>query len=139
DAPAAADHLVEVVAHLRRHGVRLRTVEDDFFADDRIGLLMAAVQGQRNSEDSRRKSESVAAGLKRRAVERGMFSGPAPYGYRYAEDGSGLVTVAAEAEIVRRIFIEYVAGRTMTNIAKGLHEDRIETKKGALWRQAQIS
>src|SRR3954470_16144852 len=40
DAPNAADHLVEVVAFLRRHGVNLRTVEDDFFADDRIGLLM---------------------------------------------------------------------------------------------------
>jgi DNA invertase Pin-like site-specific DNA recombinase len=59
DEPGAAEHLVEVVAHLRRHGVRLRTVEDDFFADDRIGLLMAAVQGQRNSEDSLRKAESV--------------------------------------------------------------------------------
>jgi site-specific DNA recombinase len=139
DAPGAADHLVEVVAHLRRHGVRLRTVEDDFFADDRIGLLMAAVQGQRNSEDSRRKSESVAAGLKRRAENRGLFTGPPPYGYEYAKDGSGLVVVPAEAEIVRRIFTEYVAGRTMTNIAKGLHHDRIKTKKGALWRQAQIS
>jgi DNA invertase Pin-like site-specific DNA recombinase len=139
DEPGAADHLVEVVAHLRRHGVRLRTVEDDFFADDRIGLLMAAVQGQRNSEDSRRKSESVAAGLRRRAQERGMFSGPAPYGYRYAKDGSGLVIVGAEAEVVRRIFAEYVAGRSLTNIAQGLHEDRVKTKKGVLWRQSTVS
>jgi site-specific DNA recombinase len=139
DEPNAADHLVEVVAFLRRHGVRLRTVEDDFFADDRIGLLMAAVQGQRNTEDSRRKSESVAAGFRRRAEERGQHSGPPPYGYRYAEDKSGLVVIPAEAEIVRRIFNEYVAGRSMTQIAKGLHGDGVKTKKGAYWRQAQIS
>jgi site-specific DNA recombinase len=139
DAPGAADHLVEVVAHLRRHGVRLRTVEDDFFADDRIGLLMAAVQGQRNSEDSRRKSESVAAGLRRRAEERGMFSGPAPYGYRYAKDGSGLVVVEAEAEIVRRIFSAYVAGRNLTAIARDLHRDKVKSKKSAIWRQATVS
>ena len=138
DAPGAADHLVEVVAHLRRHGVRLRTVEDDFFADDRIGLLMAAVQGQRNSEDSRRKSESVQAGMKRRA-ERGMFSGPRPYGYEYAKDGSGLVIVVVEAEIVRRIFIEYVAGRSLSDIAVGLHQDGIRTKKGTFWRQSTVS
>lgn len=138
DAPGAADHLVEVVAHLRRHGVRLRTVEDDFFADDRIGLLMAAVQGQRNSEDSRRKSESVAAGLKRRA-ERGMFNGPRPYGYAYAKDGSGLVIVPVEAEIVRRIFREFAAGRSLSDTALGLHRDRIKTKTGSLWRQATVS
>jgi site-specific DNA recombinase len=142
DAPGAADHLVEVVAHLRRHGVRLRTVEDDFFADDRIGLLMAAVQGQRNSEDSRRKSESVSAGLRRRAKERGMFTGPLPYGYKWKKDEEGegfLVIVPAEAEIVRRIFREYVAGRSMTAIAQDLHRDHVKTKKGATWRQAQIS
>lgn len=139
DTPGAADHLVEVVAHLRRHGVRLRTVEDDFFADDRIGLLMAAVQGQRNSEDSRRKSESVAAGLRRRAEERGMFSGPAPYGYRYAKEKGGLVVVPVEAEIVRRVFTEYVAGRSLTSIAQGLHEDKVKTKKGVLWRQSTVS
>lgn len=139
DAPGAADHLVEVVAHLRRHGVRLRTVEDDFFADDRIGLLMAAVQGQRNTEDSRRKSESVAAGLRRRAEQRGMFSGPAPYGYRYAKDGSGLLVVPDQAAVVRRIFSEYVAGRSLTSIAQGLHSDRIKTKKGVLWRQSTVS
>lgn len=142
DAPGAADHLVEVVAHLRRHGVRLRTVEDDFFADDRIGLLMAAVQGQRNSEDSRRKSESVSAGLRRRAEERGMFTGPLPYGYDWKKDDEGnglLVVVPAEAEIIRRIFTEYVAGRSMTAIAQSLQRDHIKTKKGATWRQAQIS
>lgn len=139
DRPGAADHLVEVVAHLRRHGVRLRTAEDDFFADDRIGLLMAAVQGQRNSEDSRRKSESVAAGLRRRAEQRGMFSGPAPYGYEYAQDHSGLVVVRLEAEVVRRIFAEYVSGQSLSDIALGLHRDGIKTKKGSLWRQSTVS
>jgi site-specific DNA recombinase len=138
DAPGAADHLVEVVAHLRRHGVRLRTVEDDFFADDRIGLLMAAVQGQRNTEDSRRKAESVRAGMKRRA-ERGMFSGPRPYGYEYAKDESGLMINTAEAEIVRRIFAEYCAGRSLSEISRGLHRDKVSTKTGSHWRQSTVS
>jgi DNA invertase Pin-like site-specific DNA recombinase len=139
DAPGAAEHLVEVVAFLRRHGVKLRTVEDDLFADERIGLLMAAVQGQRNTEDSRRKSESVAAGMRRRAVERGGHNGPAPLGYRYAADRSGLEVVAEEAEVVRCIFRDYVAGQSMTRIARDLREAGVRTKRGAVWRQAQIS
>lgn len=72
DAPGAAEHLVEVVAFLRRHGVRLRTVEDDLSADERIGLLMAAVQGQRNTEDSRAKCGGGPDPLYRR-------SGPPPH------------------------------------------------------------
>ena len=68
-----------------------------------------------------------------------MFSGPAPYGYAYAADGTGLEIVPAQAEVVRRIFAEYVAGRSLTGIAQGLHHDRIETKKGVLWRQSTVS
>jgi len=74
DAPGAADHLVEVVAPLRRCGVQVRTVLDDFFKDPRVGLMMAAVQGQRNAEDSDRKSGAVADGL-RRVAARGEWPG----------------------------------------------------------------
>jgi DNA invertase Pin-like site-specific DNA recombinase len=139
DAPGAAEHLVEVVAFLRRHGVLLRTVEDDLFADERIGLLMAAIQGQRNAEDSRRKSESVAAGLRRRAVKRGRHLGPAPFGYRITEDGGGLEIVGSEARVIRRIFHEYLAGRGMTDIALALGRDGVRTRRGGPWRQPTIS
>ena len=82
DEPGAAEHLVEVVASLRRQGVQLRTVEDDLFADERIGLMMAGMMGQRNTEDSRRRSKAVTKGL-RRAAERGGWPGGIPLdGYR---------------------------------------------------------
>ena len=48
----------------RRAGVRLRSVEDDATFGD---LLHAVVMGDRNSEDSRRKSLAVQAGMERRA------------------------------------------------------------------------
>ena len=78
DRPDAADHLVEVVASLRRGGAQLRTCQDDFFADPRIGLVMASLMGQRNTEDSLRKSEATKAG-KRRAWSAGTSpAAPAP-------------------------------------------------------------
>src|SRR5436190_10942814 len=86
DRPDAADHLVEVVVTLRRAGVELRTCQDDFFADSRIGLVMASLMGQRNTEDSLRKSEATKAG-KRRAWERGEFGGgPTPDGFERVGD-----------------------------------------------------
>jgi DNA invertase Pin-like site-specific DNA recombinase len=141
DEPGAADHLVEVVAHLRRHGVRLRTVEDDFFADDRIGLLMAAVQGQRNSEDSRRKSEAVRAGHKRRRESGRYHGGPAAYGYthrRNAEDERELVPDRSVAPIVKRIFAEYLAGATQLQITRHLDADHVPTANGGKWHQGTV-
>jgi site-specific DNA recombinase len=141
DEPGAADHLVEVVAHLRRHGVRLRTVEDDFFADDRIGLLMAAVQGQRNSEDSRRKCEATRAGHARRRKSGRYHGGPPPYGYtrrRNAEDERELIPDPSRAPIVKRIFAEYLAGATQLQICRNLVADRVPTGRGGKWHQGTV-
>ena len=53
-----------------------------------------------------------------------------PYGYRKDEDGE-LTIHEGEAEIVRRIFNEYLYGRGSYNIAKGLNEDCIPTIRSA--------
>jgi len=85
-----ARHAVEIGLWALKHDVRVRTVQDpDTFRD----LLYAVVTGQRNYEDSRRKSLSVAAGL-RRSVERGRHIGVPPDGYRVAVrvDARGVVT-----------------------------------------------
>jgi DNA invertase Pin-like site-specific DNA recombinase len=71
DAPGAADHLGEVYFWARRHRIRLRSAEDDANLED---PLRAVLIGERNTEDSRRKSKAVAAGL-RGAAERGDWVG----------------------------------------------------------------
>jgi DNA invertase Pin-like site-specific DNA recombinase len=141
-----ARHLVEVVTWAIKARVTIRSVQDDLFADERVALLMGALMGQRNTEDSRRKSLSIKDGFKRRA-ERGFYTGGLPYGYRRERgivDGREiqglLVVVESEAEIVRRIYAEFVAGRSMTQIARGLNADQVPTASGrALWRQATVS
>ena len=49
-----------------------------------------------------------------------------------------LVVVDAEAAIVRRIFSEFLAGRSLTAIARGLHQDGMPTLRGGLWRQSTV-
>lgn len=140
DAPDSADHLVEVVAMLRRHNVTLRTVEDDFFADDRIGLMMAAVQGQRNSEDSRRKSEAVRAGMKRSRA-RGVYVGGKAYGLAWKRDENDdrVPYFLPEAiPIIRRIFREYLKGVGQLTIAQKLNAEGIPTARKGRWHQATV-
>ncbi len=85
-----AQHLVEVLLWARKAGVRVRSVQDDSTGEN---ILMAAMMGERNFEDSRRKAAATAAG-KRRAAERGEWCGPVP-------DGYDIERVPHSAEIVR--------------------------------------
>ena len=135
-----ARHLVEIVTWAIGADVTIRSVQDDLFADQRTQVLMGALMGMRNTEDSTRKSEAVKSGMKRRA-EAGRFSGPRPYGYEYEKrnDDSYLVICEAEAVIVARIYDEFVGGRSISKIARGLHRDRIPTQRGKYWRQSTVS
>lgn len=137
DGPDAAEHLVEVLTWANRHGVKLRTVQDDMFGDSRFALVMAAMMGQRNTEDSRRKGEGARRGHASRAARGEPNGGPPPFGYRRRDEG-GLAIEPAEAEIARRIYGEYVAGKSMTAIARELHHDGVPTRKGGLWRQSTV-
>ncbi len=138
-----ADHLAEVWFALRRHGVRMRSVQDDHNLEDAIRVVLI---GERNNEDSKRKAQSVADGLKRRAELRGKTSGgPRPYGYRWHSwlDGSGkrqseLLQVPAEVPVVQRIFDEYLAGRSQKAIALHLNRDGIPSSTNTGWIQATI-
>ncbi len=136
-APDAADNLAEVYSRLARKGVKLRTVQDDLFADPRIAPLMAALMGMRNAEDSARKSGATSAGIQREKAK-GRYIGADPYGYGRKE--GELVIDKREATIVRRIFAEFVAGRSMVAIARGLNADNVptQTKTPAGWRSPTI-
>ena len=59
----SADHLAEVFFELRRAGVKLRSVQDDSTFTN--PMLVAAI-GERNREDSTRKSAAVCSGKRRR-------------------------------------------------------------------------
>ncbi len=86
-----ADHLGEIYFAMRRHGVRLRSVQDDANLED---VLRAVLIGERNYEDSARKAAATKAG-KRRAAERGEPQfGIVPDGYLVLRevDAHGRVT-----------------------------------------------
>jgi DNA invertase Pin-like site-specific DNA recombinase len=124
-----ARHLVQLVLEARARGIRLRSVEDDSSLEN---VVMAAVMGERNTEDSRRKGAAVKAGMERKR-QRGEYIGHRPYGYRWErneEDNRVIVPDPAEAAIVRRIYTEYLGGNSQLGIARGLTRERVPTHRG---------
>lgn len=114
----AAQHLVEVLLWARNAGVRLRSVQDDSTGEN---LLMAAMMGERNHEDSKRKAAATAAG-KRRAAERGEWCGSVPDGYEIERTARGasiarrVVMDPERREVYRLMWSMAIDGATVNNI-----------------------
>jgi DNA invertase Pin-like site-specific DNA recombinase len=138
----SARHTVEVALWALKHDVKIRSVHDpDTFRD----LLYAVVTGQRNHEDSRRKGLASAAG-RRRAVERGEYTGSKPDGYRRVieVDENGTISRRLDIDPGRRpvletIFSMAIAGsgtgeiaRTISN-AGWLTNPRLKSQQPKPW------
>ena len=127
----AARHAVEIALWALKKDVAVKTVQDpETFRD----LLYAVVTGQRNHEDSRRKGLASAAG-RRRAVERGEYTGAKPDGYmRVVEvDEAGQVTRRLDIDPARRPLIELMfsmalRGKGTAAIARAVNDAGWRTK-----------
>jgi DNA invertase Pin-like site-specific DNA recombinase len=142
----SARHAVEIALWAMKRGVAVRTLQDpDTFRD----LLYAVVVGQRNHEDSRRKSLSVAAG-RRRAAERGEHLGYRPDGYTFvpAVDANGTITKRmaidpAREPVIREIFRLALRGKQPGPITAAINKAGFVTacvrgKPPAPWTVAQV-
>ena len=133
DKPGAADSLVEIWHAMRRRDVHLRSVQNDAMLGD---PLLVAAASKLAHEESQRKSETTKAGMKRLA-ERGKHNGGrAPFGYSF--DAEGLEVVPHQAEIVRRIFSEFGAGKSLTQIGRDLQREGVPTARGGKWRTSTV-
>ncbi len=137
-----AAHLVEYVLEGMKAGYRIEAVTEDLGGE--MALVLASLYGQRAHADSRAKSAHTQAG-KRRAVERGRRNGgPRPFGYRHVPcvvDGratSTLEVVPDEATVVRRMFEDWVHGKSQATIARELNAAGIPTVRGVPWSQSRV-
>lgn len=132
-----ARHLVEIALWAIKADVEIYCLQDPSTFEN---LLMAVVMGDRNMHDSKRKAAAVKAGLARRR-RRGLVSGPAAYGYvlrRNKDDERRLVIDPHRAEVVRRIFNEYLAGCALPAISRGLTADGMTAALGGPWNPCSV-
>ncbi len=94
------------------------------------GELLITILSSQAQEESRNISENTRWGLTRR-FENGIISVNHKKFLGYTKDEAGnLVIVPEEAIIVKRIFREYLEGKSIIQIAKGLEVDGIKTVTG---------
>ena len=130
-----ADHLVEIALWARRVRARITSVQDPMTFEG--GLAFAAMMGDRNHEDSRRKALAVRDGL-RRAFERGQHGGGSVHdGYSRLSDGR-IVEDATRAPLIRRIFSLAADGLPPANIARLLNREGHRTQRGGAWKRRRL-
>jgi hypothetical protein len=61
------------------------------------------------------------------------------YGYRFKKKGEKRFVVLKEAEVVRKIFADYINGMSFSYIAKKLNDSGITTLNGGKWRPYTVS
>jgi len=104
---------------------RLRAIIDQQYLDDLKGMIRRGMSG---------------------LIRNGKSAGGRCYGYRPRqrfENGEvvrgDLDIVETEAEVVRRIFQEYVGGRTPRQIARDLNRDCLAPPRGQTWNASTIN
>ena len=123
--------LLETVRELKALGVDVYFEEQNIHTMSADGELMLTILASYAQEESLSVSENMKWRIRRNFEEGKPWSGLI-LGYRF-ENGQ-FVVVPEEAEIVKRIFREYLDGLGATAIMKGLNEDGILTRLGKPWR-----
>ncbi|MEJ7783818.1 MAG: recombinase family protein [Solirubrobacteraceae bacterium] len=139
-----ADHLVELVLWARKSGVKWASDQDPQTFDVE-GLVQAALMGDRNHEDSARKSKATRAGLQRRK-ESGAPVGPIPLGFTVDKSvvNAPRVIDPITATLVERIFALVEGGETFGGVARILNAEGIRTRprgkatEGSIWASRTV-
>lgn len=124
------------------HGVTIWTAHEG----GRISELHIGLKGTMNALFLRDMKARVKRGQKAR-VEAGYASSSCAYGYRPVrgvvdEKGRTVNGVReideAAAQVIRRVYDEYIAGRKIPQIVEGLNQDGIPAPNGGLWKRNAI-
>jgi site-specific DNA recombinase len=128
--------LLFFVDEVLKAGAKLHFVTENF-EDSETGRLILYVRGFASALERQRIIERTIRGKKAR-LQAGKLIGASPlYGYTL-QDGKREM-VQAQAEVVKRIFTEAVAGRAIRAVAAGLTADGIPSPRGkATWGRSTV-
>lgn len=116
-------------------GVRILTL-----SEGAVEVMHVGLKGTMNALFLTELANKTRRGLMGR-VNMGRSAGGLTYGYTPlpGEDRGRLVIVEAEAAIVRRIFADYLAGKSARHIAADLNEEGVTGPRGGDWRASTIN
>ena len=129
--------LLETVRHLKEIGVEVWFERENIRSMDGDGELMLSILASFAQEESRSISENCKWGIKKR-FEKGIPNGHFRiYGYRW--EGDDLVPVLEEAAIVKRIFQNFLDGKSRLETEREFAAEGITTRDGCRWADSNIA
>lgn len=130
--------MLEKVRELKNIGVEVRFEKENINTLSGDGELMLTVLSSFAEEESRSVSENVKWRYRKKFENGEMYIQTGRFlGYDKGENG-GLVINLEEAEIVKRIYAEYLAGNGVFRIAKLLNIEEVPTVIGSRWCESSI-
>lgn len=128
--------LLQTVREFKALGVDIYFEEQNIHTMSGDGELMITILASYAQEESRSASENQKWRIKSN-FQAGLPWNGAMLGYRLKNGRYEIV--ADEAELVHRIYSEYLSGRGYQLIANGLNDDGILSRFGGKWNQSTIS
>ncbi len=130
--------VLQRVRELKEIGVEVRFEKENINTLSGDGELMLTVLSSFAQEESKNISENIKWAI-RKKFERGelMINTERFLGYDKDKHGN-LIINEEEAEIVRRIFAEYLRGKGAFTIAKDLNASGIPTVTDGIWQESTI-
>ena len=121
---------VSCIRELKEINVNIHFEKESIDTLDAKGELLIIILASIAEEESRNISENVRWGLEKRQAQ-GKVTIPFSQflGYKRGEDG-GIEIDTGEAVTVRRIYREFLDGKSAWQIAEGLREDGVSTATG---------
>lgn len=128
--------LLETVRNLKKKGIEVRFEKEGINSLDGDGELMLTILASFAQEESRSISENVKWGTRKRfkeGIPNGKFR---VYGYEW--EGDHLVIVPEEAEVVRRIFQNFIDGKSRLETEREFAAEGITTRQGKRWTDSNL-
>ena len=128
--------LLETVRHLKSIGVDVWFERENIRSMNGDGELMLSILASFAQEESCSISDNCKWGIRKR-FEQGIPHGHFyVYGYRW--EGDELLIIPEEAEVVRRIFRNFLDGKSRRKTAAELNSEGITTKWGKAWADTAV-
>lgn len=135
------DHLGVIRAHCRRYGVTLLFAMKEY-ENTAVGRAMMGLDVFANQHELGSLTDRSQRGKIVRTKERKLLPAtPRPrYGYRFATPDKGRYEEDPDtADVVRRVFADVVAGKSIRSIAHALDTEKVPTPHGApLWSSSTL-
>lgn len=122
---------LELVRHLIDIDVNIYFEKENLNTGDMESELMLSILSGFATEESASISQNATWSINKRFQNGSYIISSPPYGYTNVN--GEMIIIPEEAEIVKRIFTEYLSGKGGSIIAKGLNRDKIPARRGNHW------